>query len=97
MKKVEVIIEEVGVGNIGYEKKREVIEYKDEKDLINKCLLVEFGSEESILKYWNEWYGGIESVEEVVDMVVEEVECMRENEDWDGSYGLKEDVFFRVI
>jgi hypothetical protein len=97
MKKVEVVIEVVGVGNIGYEKKKGVVEYKNERELISKCLFLEFESKDSVLEYWNEWYGGIESIEEVVDMIIEEVECMKESGDWEGSYGLKEDVFVRVI
>lgn len=95
MKKVEVIIENLGVGGIVLDSKKGIVEFNSKKEFIKKSLYLEFESEEEILKYWNDWYGDIESVKEVVDMILEEEECL--GEDWDGKYSIKEDVFVSIV
>jgi hypothetical protein len=70
------------------------IEYSNERDFIRKCLIVEFGSEEECISYWNE-FCGFENMEEVVNEIIEirEIDLNLGN---DLGYVSSEEGFFKI-
>ena len=69
------------------------IEFENEKDFVEKCLLVDFGSEEKCVDYWSRYYN-CKSMEEVVELVVDMKKSDLEiGEDY--GYVSSEDRFFR--
>lgn len=69
-------------------------EFENEEDLVEKCLLEEFGSEEKCVEYWNDFWE-CESMEEVVSEVI----GIRNNDLEIGEefgYISREERFFKV-
>lgn len=86
MNKVNV---EFGYESRGFEIVKKVVEikYKDERDLVEKCLLEQYGSEMDCIEYWRDFVG-FNSMDKIVDDVIK-------NEKEFGVFISGEESFFR--
>jgi hypothetical protein len=77
------------------------VEKFDLNEVLKKCLVLEFGSEEDCLKYWGE--DGLrvilkgEGLNEVVKYILEINESDRKNEYWDGEWVMSEEGFVKIF
>jgi len=70
--------------------KVEELEVKDERDLVEKCLLIEFGEREKCEEYFLDFYG-LDDMESIIGEVIS-----MKNEDIENVYMSSEEGFFRV-
>ena len=67
------------------------LEVKDEKDLVEKCLLVEFGGKRNCEEYFLDFYGLSD-----MESIVEEVISMKDDDIVNNVYMSSEEGFFKV-
>ena len=75
--------------------REEILEVKDERDLVRECLLRGYRDLEEIEEYWGDWYN-IGDIEGIIDFIIE----VREEElemGIDEGYVSGEERFFRVV
>jgi len=84
------LVVEFGKCNNGGVEKIVVVECKDEKDFVEKCLLERFGSVEKCVEFWDDYYY-CKSMKNVVEKVIDDyIERFR-------MYYTEENRYFKII
>ena len=77
------------------------VEKFDIKDVLKKCLVKEFGSEEKCVEYWSGGgFNGIEEgegIDEVVKYSLEIMEYEKENGGFEGEWMVSEEGFVKIF
>jgi hypothetical protein len=77
------------------------VEKFDLKEVLKKCLVLEFGSEENCVEYWSGGgYNGIkkgEGMNEIVKYILEINESDKKNEYWEGEWMMSEESFVKIF